>query len=148
MYKNRLFVGIGKLFLLTLYFLFARRLNDSQWPNIGEYGGPWSKDAKGLIPSYFSQDKSIDIQNNSMRGSSSAATTIMNNNSQDLYAEVSDVTMTSGLLSTFHTQPSLQHQFNGDPEPYATTTLAMQNTNARLLVCFKASFQLLIIVII
>ena len=102
---------------------------ENQYPN----GGPWSKDGKGMMQSYFLHDKH-DIQNNSMRGSSSPATTIMNNNSQDLYAEVSDVAMTSGLMSTFHTQqPGLQNQFNGDPEPYATTTLAMQNTNARLL---------------
>ena len=88
------------------------------------------------MPSYFMHEKH-DVQNNSMRGSSSPATTIMNNNSQDLYAEVSDVTMASGLLSTFHSQqPGLQNQFGGDPEPYATTTLAMQNTNARLLVKF------------
>ena len=129
---------VEELVLIT-FFYFPNRFNESQWPNIGEYGGPWSKDAKGMIPSYFSQDKH-DIQSNSMRGSSSPATTIMNNNSQDLYAEVSDVTMASGLLSTFHTQPGLQHQFNEDPEPYATTTLAMQNTNARLLVCFKVVF--------
>ena len=86
------------------------------------------------MPSYFLHEKH-DMQNNSMRGSSSPATTIMNNNSQDLYAEVSDITMTSGLMSTFHAQqPGYPNQFNGDPEPYATTTLAMQNTNARILV--------------
>ena len=94
------------------------------------------------MPSYFLHEKH-DVQNNSMRGSSSPSTTIMNNNSQDLYAEVSDVTMASGLLSTFHTQqPGLQNQFSGDPEPYATTTLAMQNTNARLLVRFYRSYIL------
>ena len=46
-------------------------------------------------------------------------TTIMNNNSQDLYAEVSDVTMASGLLSTFHTQqPGLQNQFSDCGNPF------------------------------
>ena len=119
----------------TDIIFFKNRLNESQWTN-GEFGGQWSKDGKGLMPSYFMHEKH-DVQNNSMRGSSSPATTIMNNNSQDLYAEVSDVTMASGLLSTFHSQqPGLQNQFGGDPEPYATTTLAMQNTNARLLVKF------------
>ena len=83
------------------------------------------------MPTYFSQ---VNDMQDSMRGSSSPATTIMNNNSQDLYAEVSDIAVTTGLLSTFNNHPVFQNQSNGDPEPYATTTLAMQNTNSRLVV--------------
>ena len=84
-----------------------------------------------MMPAHFSQ--ACDLQG-STRGSSSPATTIINNNSQDLYAEVSDVTVTSGLLSTFNNPHAFQNPSSGDPEPYATTTLAMHNTNARLMV--------------
>ena len=108
------------------------RLNDTIWLNGGDGGGSWSKEGKCIMPTYFSQVNNIP---SNMRTSSSPSTTLMNNNSQDLYAEVSDVTVTSGLLSTFNNQHAYQNQSSGDLEPYATTTLAMQNTNARIMVC-------------
>ena len=89
-----------------------------------------------MIPSYFTHGNDI---HGSVRESSSPATTLVNNNSQDLYAEVSDVTLTTGLLSTFNNHPSFQHPSSmgmGDPEPYATTTLAMHNTTARMMVIY------------
>ena len=48
--------------------------------------------------------------------------------SQDhgLYAEVGDATK-SHLMSTFGGSPNYRPPCNGDPAPYATTTLAMQN---------------------
>ena len=83
------------------------------------------------MPTYFSQ---VTQNPGNVRTCYSPATTITNNNSQDLYAEVGDVTATSNLLSTFNNQHADQNQFGGDPAPYATTTLAMQNTNTRFMV--------------
>jgi hypothetical protein len=108
------------------------RLNDTRWTNADRCnGGQWTKERNGMMPAHYTQACGLQ---GSIRASSSPSTTIMNNNSQDLYAEVSDVTVTSGLLSTFNNPHAFQHQSSGDPEPYATTTLAMHNTNARLMV--------------
>ena len=107
------------------------RLNDTIWINGGEGEGSWSKNDKSMMATYFSQGKDMSCN---IRSSSSPATTIINNNSQDLYAEVNDVAITSGLLTTFNNHQASQSHPNGDPEPYATTTLAMQNTNKRIMV--------------
>ena len=97
-------------------------------------GGPGRLDTVWINGTAVGWKEKEQQQHSSLHYATGSATAHhdMFNNQQSLYAEVGEVVNAynnNGLLTTFNNSPQPPHPSMrpGDPAPYATTTLAMQN---------------------